>query len=45
MVDAMSFNTTAAALQNEINVRATVVATTTLAVVLLREPVDMFIWL
>jgi len=41
----MSFSTTAAARQKEIKVRAMVVATTTLAVVLLREPVDVFIWL
>src|SRR5947208_5003087 len=45
MVDAMSFSTTAAALQNEINVRAMVVATTTLAEVRFRKPVGMFIYL
>jgi hypothetical protein len=37
MVDAISFSTTAAARQNEINAKATDVATTTLAVITVRE--------
>jgi len=45
MVDAISFSTTAAARQKEINVRATVVATTTVAVLALREPGDVCICL
>ena len=43
MVDAMSFSTTAAALQNEMNVNAIVVATSTLARVAFCIDLDGFI--
>src|SRR5437764_6718643 len=41
MVDAISFSTTAAARQNDINVRATVVATTTLVMLAFWESVEV----